>query len=70
MYLNTQIIELRCADPSLSLEDIAHRLMTTRDYVAQVISKKRRKGVKIPIGTSTSKGRVGRFTFKRKQKTI
>lgn len=68
MNLTAMIIELRCTDQSLSLEDIARKLETTRDYVAQVIAKKRRKGVHIPPGTSTSKGHVGKFTFKLKRR--
>jgi biotin operon repressor len=68
MNITAMIIELRTTDRSLSLEDIARKLKTTRDYVAQVIAKKRRQGVHIPPGTSTSKGHVGKFTFKLKRK--
>jgi biotin operon repressor len=69
MNITAMIIELRRTDQGLSLEDIARRLKTTRDYVAQVIAKKRRKGVHIPAGTSTSKGHVGKFTFKLKRRS-
>lgn len=66
MSLTAMIIELRRTDQSLSLEDIARKLETSRDYVTQVIAKKRRKGVHVPAGTSTSKGHVGKYTFKLK----
>lgn len=68
MNKTAEILRLRRKNRALSLPDIALKLETSRDYVAQVIAKKRRKGVHVPSGTSTSKGHVGKFTFKRRRK--
>lgn len=60
MNITARILEIRNTDPSRTLTDIATELDVSRDYVAQVIAKKRKRGVYVPTGTSTSKGHVGK----------
>jgi biotin operon repressor len=67
MDIKAEVIRLRRENQALSLTEIAKLLDTDRDYVAQVIAKARRKGIDVPAGTSTSKGHVGKYTFKLKQ---
>lgn len=65
MNITAEILRLRRTDRSLSLQDIALRLDTDRDYVSQVIAKKRKKGIDVPTGTSTSRGNAWKHTPKK-----
>jgi len=65
MNVTARILEIRNSDCSRTIQDIADELNVTRAYVSQVIAKKRKRGVVVPAGTSTSKGHVGKHTFRK-----
>lgn len=67
MNKTAEILRLRRTNRALFLLDIALKLETSRDYVAQVIAKLRRKGIHVPAGTSTSKGNAWKYTPRKKR---
>ena len=67
MNVAAEVVRLRNEDPSRTLLEIALVLDVPRDRVAQIIAKKRKKGVFVAKGTSTSKGHTWKFSRKRKR---